>query len=675
MKGKAKDGLFFRRQVLPAVLWLAAVVGFALFCAGERVVTCRYVSIDGDFQSYNVFRRLLAGQRAYADFANYIGMAPVVLNLPWVALAGGSFRASLWVTNFTTVLLFSSAAFLMLWLASGQKAFSLFASAAAAKVVSTQVLYRLLGATAGYLLTEYFTGLYTPSNSMRMARCFLPFLLAGAGLLYARLSGRGLAQSFGRPGFCAVCGALAGLAASWSGDYSLAVLAVLLVLTAVLHAACLRLGWGRWLLCTGAFGAAYAAGMFASAALASGGRPGAWFASFRATGSAQYYYFCGIGRSELLPYLFRSAAFWLTGAPFLIFLIGYTVRMARRRTAGDRGLALYFVCACLMAGTLAYILSGSGYNCREPLTVFTCLFAAGLLVRGLCALLRRAPRLLRAGRYLFLGLLCCTAALLLTQGVRTSLGHTRTSPEGAYIPALGGYNPDTAALTDAAALTQDDPVFSVYATGLEVVKGQFQPTGYDYLIHVLGPDARAAYLDNFKTDGYRWVQTPAVNIDAWIALENWPFYREIFAGYRRAARTEYSWLWEKAGSQELDAPLTLEVLHNADGSVTLQCTSPYTGDFIADVHLRYSTRFTSAGHALANLGRRVVWMNVGPLYSDYSERYWDCYLAGSDDTYVPVVMHGGTGAATLDGQVPGELVFTECEAEPVRALPRYGLFS
>ena len=74
------------KQVLLWLAWGLAVAAVSLSMALGRVSVCDYVSINGDFQSYNVFRRILAGQTPYLDFVNYIGMAPVWINLPLVAL-------------------------------------------------------------------------------------------------------------------------------------------------------------------------------------------------------------------------------------------------------------------------------------------------------------------------------------------------------------------------------------------------------------------------------------------------------------------------------------------------------------------------------------------------------------------------------------------------------------
>ena len=58
---------------------------FALFCIMTAVVFASYrclvgdfVAYNGDFQNYNIFRRLLDGQVQYRDFTNYLGNGMVI---------------------------------------------------------------------------------------------------------------------------------------------------------------------------------------------------------------------------------------------------------------------------------------------------------------------------------------------------------------------------------------------------------------------------------------------------------------------------------------------------------------------------------------------------------------------------------------------------------------------
>ncbi len=677
-----------------AALWLLALAAFSLALGAKRIAVCNYVSVDGDWQSYNVFRRMLAGQRPYTDFANYIGMAPVVCNLPLLALLGGSFAQSLFVTNFTANLLFSLAVFCLVYLATQKVLPAMAASAVFSKLISTQIFSAIPGGAAGAWLTETFTGLYTPSNSMRVARSWLPFLLVLGVLLWNRLCPRRACDArelFRTPARAAACGAVLGFCITWSSDYGLACIAAASVIFLLLHLCLYRAGAKRFFACLAAYALALAAGVFASAALVTGGAPGAWFASLAATGQAQYYYFNGTGSRPAITYLLTSGRFWLGAAVCLVFLVVCTARLVQKKLSAN-GLLLYFLMASILAGTVAYILAGSGYNAREPLEGYSLVLALGLLVRSAYALAARGKGKLpaaaaappaaggaKASSYSFaeraLSALCAlvlvgAAALSGRDAVRAA--RLPGSGAGVEIAALGGVFPYPQALAEADTLTGDDAVFSVYATGLEAVKGQFQPTGYDYIIHALGQNAQDAYAAAFAAGDYRWVQTPDLPLDGWLALQNWYFYRQVWRYYAKVQTTEYSWLWQRTEDQALGAAVSVDIVENDDGSVTLSCQSGTPGVFVADVEVEYALTGGSALQKALNLGRGAVYAATGSLYAD-DATYTGFCLPASGRQYVPVVMQNGSGSVRLSSLYIGGGTVTVSSAACADTLPRWNL--
>lgn len=669
-----------RKKSLRTVIlcfYLLALIGFSLSLACERTVVCSYVSINGDFQSYNVFRRMLAGQIPYLDFANYIGMAPVWLNLPLVALLGGKFSASLFVTSFTSNLLFSLSVLVIFYLATGSPELSMAVSALCSKLVSTRLL-TLLG-WPGRILDELFAQLYTPSNSMRVARCFLPFALVLLALIAERLCGTSLLQWLTRPAGCGAVGLVLGFFLPWSSDYGLACIATGLVLAVLAHL--LFYKTKRWsdqatakpaaLPCLGLLLAGCAAGAAISAFLVTGGHPAAFWQALGAVGSAQYYYFAGCDGLPVLVYLFRCGEFWAWAAALCLFLVPATVRLARG-TLSSRGVLLYYAMAAQLCGTLAYLLSGSGYHFKEALVVYTVLLWLALGAAGLLKLLNEKTWT-RAVGYGALGLGCIAGLWLGGDGALHLLGHTETPLTGAYIEALGGYNENTGALIDAAQLTEGEEVFSVYATGLETVLGQFQPTGYDYIIHALGEDARRQYVETFAAGDYRWVQTPAYPVENWLTGQNWPFYRLLYRNYQKTFRTEYSWLWERTGDQTLPTAVEVSVIPHEQGGVTLVCTADQPVNGIAEVQLDYSTSFTGPAAAALCLGRRAVTVGTGSFFEDDTSSSSYTLPGEGRAEIIPVILQDGVGRTNLVGMPQDHITVTVENVRVLDLLPRHTL--
>lgn len=110
--------------------------------------------------------------------------------------------------------------------------------------------------------------------------------------------------------------------------------------------------------------------------------------------------------------------------------------------------------------------------------------------------------------------------------------------EGAYVPELDGWFTNGESLSATAAMLEGEPYFSTYASALETIHGVYQPTGTDYIIHVLGEEQRQDYLEQFVQGEYPWAVTIQRYYNGsvwewWVQRANWYFYRELYANYVR----------------------------------------------------------------------------------------------------------------------------------------------
>jgi len=104
----------------------------------------------------------------------------------------------------------------------------------------------------------------------------------------------------------------------------------------------------------------------------------------------------------------------------------------------------------------------------------------------------------------------------------------------------------------------------MYASAVETVKNQFQPSGTDYIIHVLGDTQREQYLEKFQEGNFQYVADvdKANRFRYWIRNANWFFYRELYKEYKPAFVTEYNMFFDKNNqsnnnSDEYFIPVTL----------------------------------------------------------------------------------------------------------------------
>ena len=653
----------YYKKIVVAVYIIAVILVSWLFAA-ERAATCDYVSINGDFQSYNVFRRILDGQTPYVDFSNYIGMAPVFVNLPFVALKN-TFSNSLFVTTFTSNIIFAVCVFMMMYLVTKQLEISCFVSAALAKVISTQILFRLLGPKYGWIFTERFKGLFTPSNSMRGTRSFLPFLIVIIGIaicaVYKHRTGRDIdwIDTFKSCKAVAVLGFILGVFIVWSNDYGVAAIASAFVIYIILQIFVYKFTPLQFakrfftMLAATAGGGGDCIGMTAVTA----GHPGSYLASMAQTAQSQYFYFNGTGNVSIIKYIFTTEEMWVFIGIFLVFFGWALYRLIKGR-ADNSLLYLVFISLTVTAGTLVYVAGGSGFNCREPLEIYSMLMAAAFAVKFICSRFSKLGRLADYGAML---LLCAVAAFYVLQTVTFV-----PQSQGEYIEAFDGTSTQTKALLEAAEIVGDKQVFSTYATGLETVTGTFQPTGYDYIIHALGKETQEEYVQTFVEGEYPYVQTSSLVTESWISTQNWYFYRKMLPYYTKVFQTEYSWIWARCDSRYIDAQVDITVERINDGQIKIVCTSSNTEEFVADVQMSYSTKFNNLADRLLSLDRTAVIVTTGCVSGGEQSTL---AMPGTSEEYIPVLMNNGYGEATVTAAYGNGIDLDISQVQFVSAMP------
>ena len=643
-------------------IYITAILAFSRILALERTACCDYVSINGDFQSYNVFRRILDGQKPYADFANYIGMAPIFTNILFVAL-DNTFCNSLFVTTFTSNVIFCIQVFLIFYLITGKKEVAFFASAALSKIISSKILYFLLGPKYGYILTERFTGLFTPSNSMRGTRSFLPYIIVLAGIvfkiLYKKFKGENpdfiLLFSDGK--FISALAFICGLFWVWSNDYGTAVACAVLAMIFILNVFADKTSLYGLFKNIALFLIFFAAGAITIITVVTGADPAAYFSATMQTAQYQFFYFNGTAGKSVIGYIFSTKILLLYTAAYSVFFVAKLIFLIKGRCS-DTDLFIVFIALSVFIATYIYILGGSGYNCREPFEVLAILGCMAYILKLFFFLINRYYRYVRQISAALLVGICCFYMFQLATFKQTHVG--------TYIPGLGGYSTLTGELIDTNDYIADNRVFSTYATGLETVSGQFQPTGYDYIIHALGKETQEGYARRFSEGDFPYAHTSALPVENWVANQNWYFYRLLLAEYSQVNKTEYGWLWKKGGAEHIDADVTVSIVQTDSGTVKIVCRSENKDEFIADVQIQFSSAFNNLTDRLLSLNRKAVLVSTT---CTSSPDLVSIAFPGNSTEYIPIKMSDGYGEAVVRGGYGGGIDVHVHDAKYIGALP------
>lgn len=660
----AKLRRFCSRHWLP--LFIAAALVVSAYYGIERIFDVDFICTNGDYQNYNVLRRFLAGQTPYFDFANYLGMGLLMLCAPALALHN-SFAGSLFVTNTVAALLFILLVALVFYLVTGNRAVSVLAGLFFPKLLSSKLISVLPG--VGYY-TDYYLGLVAkPMNSFRIGRLALAVLLTGMALLACRhvyrrrtldrkdaLTLRGLLAT---PSFAALTGFVVGLGLTWSNDLGFAcigsatlVLLILAVADGVQQkqwkSAFARFLWYLPMLMLGAL---------CSILLASRGHIDSWFSFTSGVGSWQFHYYGASAEQKFMTIkeLLQHDEFSCFRIHVAIYLVcmGYCLYRLCNKKENDRTILLVFLFTSFLVAQVAYIVCGGsdGDSFGEGTYSLVILLFWALLVKfGLWVLQR-----FKVMRGINRGALALTAVYLGYMGlsdVRLTRQYNAmefaTRPD--YIAQLEGVHPQAEALKAMAEIVGEESLFSTYATALDDICDQFQPTGCDYIIHALGDDAFQAYVNTFITQNYTFVQTTNPNIwpwEHWTLRASWDFYRELLSNYRVESDHAFWRLWRYEGEDAYVSDQTAAVrsVTNADGSVTLYVTSEETRPCYVDVALDWRVTASEQGGGIPL--HRVLFVE-DPALQQQVERFDGFFLPQQGERHhLPVCLENGEGSVTL----------------------------
>ena len=643
------------------VFFLLCIAAVSAFYGAARCGSVDFVCTNGDYQNYNVLRRFLDGQRPYADFANYLGMGPILLCAPLLALHN-NFSGSLFVTNFAACACFILFVFLIFYLVTGHKLVSAAAGLLAPKILSSRLLSLLPG--VGSYAETYLGLIAKPGNSFRIARLFLPVLFCLL-LLFALWRGRKAAPSLtlrsalrGRRG-CAAAGFCLGLGVTWSNDFGFACIgsaALILLILAIADAAqgalSPRASFARFLF----FLPALPLGGLVSVLLAT--RFGGGYLRFtQGVSEWQYWYYNlrDFDKIYSLPQFLRRIS-PATAANLLLYLtlMGAALFLLCRKRENDRLILLVFLFTAIFAVQFLYMVACGGDHFEEgsycAMLLFLCAFAA----KGILSLAGRVKLLrpIRAGAALLALLVsfsCLAQALIL---LRQNAAQT-SSP--AYVAELGGVSPDAGALREMAQIVGEGSLFSTYATALDDMLQNFQPTGCDYIIHALGDGPFSDYLKDFTENQYDFVQTTNYTAWPWEPWANgvsWPLYRELYSNYTFHSDHSSWTLWQYAGEDVnlLPGTAAVEVEQLDEHKVRITVTSDVTEPCYADVILSWENEYTD------DPIRLLTWQHTVFVYDasqagvrgGAGEGYFQ--PAAAQLRHLPVYLENGTGSITLSGQ-------------------------
>lgn len=671
------DKLLERLKRVRAGTWLlwgqaALLLAVCLVHAIEEGRYADFYPINGTFQNYNPVRRLLAGQAPFVDFQDYLGLGHLFAGALATLLFGGSYRSSLMAFAFLTL-----AAVVMLCVVLGRSIVKkwpvvLCAANLMLFLILVQPAFFTNGLAWCWEMKEALTYAASAGNSARFIRgMVLPLccLLYGAGgPLLQRLEGKwpGAGRYRGLISL-GLAGALGGFAFLWSNDYGIV---TWLCLGIMVFLVAWRRGGKLYKALLGGllYGAASAITAVLLVLAVSRGRLDLWLEGTFGAGGYQGWYFNTGEKSHYLFDVDFTLPMMIQALVCLAYLIRLLADKATPQAVRRWGIPA-FVNMTGFAAVNAYKLISCGNSFEVALTA---LFIT-LLFEGLGLAARLAAQVRNKALPMHMAVFVMCFAWVLSTAKEEVIGWAAAPYQGVYVSEMGGVVTSRGQdLEDARAFLQGESFFSTYASAQELVEGKFQPSGTDYIIHVLGDEKREGYVDAFLNSGFTYAATMWEETDPWITWEtraDWYFYRLLYEGWQPVFANGYELYWQRGESSALPDTPSVQVVDVDAGTKKLVVQADPSVNGIADLYVDYTTEKAPGLRGALAFQPMVRAANTGTVYlygqalnTGQVEYYDSNYLRPQSQEYIPVNVVDGYGEVTISAKPEGCCSFASFEA-------------
>lgn len=632
----------------------------AIFHAMEAGHYVNFIPINGTFQDYNPIRRFLNGQIPYKDFQDYLGLGHLYLGTIFTKLLGGDYRASLiafrLIAFLSTGLIFYVIS--RITLKKSRIALSFTNLLLAVLLIQPTFFTSLAGDKNVQSALDYAM---TTGNSARMLRgAILPmsvYLILRLGIIADDFIKSKNFQIKNEYIYSILAGCLAGFCFPWSNDYGISSWLCVLLMTFYISFARNRR------ICKAAVHFIIALGTslvfcFIIVEIATLGHFTNWCSATFGTGGYQTWYYIS------------SKSYYITEVDFSyieliqaflgVFYLGKVWIDHGSRNGILRYSLLAYMNLTSFCAVNEYKLLSGAYSREVALVIlFGTIAAEVALFVGKASSKEKVIPVLSTASFV-------VAIAWIFSAFQTEFNFWALSErEGVYVEKMGGYmtslGEDILATAD---FLGEKKTFATYASGQEVVSGCFQPSGTDYLIHVLGDKQRDNYLESFENDDFDYAVTINETYSGWefwLQRSNWFFYQSLFNNWHPIYANTYEIYWERNDSDE-NSVYTGDISVRVEGekdsrSIKIIVEADESVCGMADVYIDYNSDKDDGKTAWIVINTMVDEVNTGVIICD-SASFEHTYLRSSSQEYIPVTVVNGYGEVTLTAKPEKSMVLT-----------------
>lgn len=634
----------YRYEIIGSCLIILICILHAL-SAGHYA---NFYPINGTFQNYNPVRRMLSGQIPYKEFNDYLGLGHLYLGTLCTFIFGGDYQGSLIAFSFLTFGGLSAIALMVgkSIFKSGKVTIYMTIMVELLLIIQPLFFVNALGLTE-YIISALNYALGT-GNSARFVRGLILPICVDLMYICDFAYNKHIFKANSRikkwiPSIGA--GIIAGFGFIWSNDYGISCWLCICIFIFWLSLSRNRKIIQAFLdlvvvFCTSVMS------IFVFVEVFTLGHFTLWLKTTFGTGRYQSWYY----NSSKSYYLYDVdfSYIMLIQAGIAIVCMGMVFLNHGSREAIKRyGIIGFANMACFCAVNEYKLLSGgSSREVALAVLFLTVLFEIVHMIGRLCN-----------NRYFVRNFIVCILVVSVAWCTSTlkdeAIFYLITDKDGEWVESMGGYMTYLANdLNETSRFLAGENFWSTYASAQEVVEDKFQPSGTDYIIHVLGDDARDNYLNEFSSGDFKYVATMRKDYtdwEYWVERANWFFYRELYRNWHPVFSNSYEIYWERNAIEDeytLNGEYDIQIQIIGESAVKLIIQTDEYINGIADVYIDYSVDKKDSRLAKLLFQRMLKVENTDTITA--SEAWYEStYLRDDSAEYVPMTITNGYGELTL----------------------------